>query len=158
MCRQHYTIVFLSCLALCGLAIVFGAQLQGQQPKEGEKQRPGKNWEFPDAVHHRGGKVGKLFASDYATPKPFDEVWTYYAKKIGYTKPYEPNLTYGGGAGQHEIQILNSTNDPAMAKARRPSAKSATLVRRGAGAGITVFISRATDEDKTYITLIVDGS
>lgn len=154
MIRQHYPIVFLSWLAICGVAIVFAPQLQGQQA---DKPGPVKDWEFPGAEHHRGAKVGKVFASDYATSKPFDEVWTHYAKKIGYTKAYEPNLTYAGGAGEYEIQILNSTNDPAVAKARRPSAKSATLIRRGAGGGITVFISRAADEDKTYITLIVEG-
>jgi hypothetical protein len=85
MFRQRYSVMSLSFLAVCGLAIVFAAQLQGQQPKGGEKPGPVKDWEFPDAEHHRGGNVGKVFASDYATSKPFDEVWTYYAKKIGYT-------------------------------------------------------------------------
>ena len=147
----------LSYLVVCGLAIIFAAQLQGQQPKEAEKRGPVKDWEFPAAEFHRGGNAGNVFASDYATPTPFDEVWTYYAKKIGYMGVYKPNLTHSGGAGQYEIQILNSTNDPAVARARRPSAKSATLIRRGAGEGITVFISRAADEDRTYITLIVEG-
>jgi hypothetical protein len=97
-----------------------------------------------------------LVAADYATAKPFEEVWAYYAKKIGYAEEYKPNLTHAGGAGQHLIMILNSTNDPAVAQARRPSAKSATLIRRGADGNVTVFISRAKDEGKTYFTLIVE--
>ena len=124
-----------------------------------------KEWEFPDAEHLRGGSVGEVFAAaDYATSKPFEEVWTYYAKKVGYEQEYKANLTYGAStfsfgsdSRQYQIQILNSTNEPGFAKGRRPSAKSATLMRRGAGGNVTVFISRAKDEDKTYFTLIVEG-
>jgi len=142
MFRRHCSIAILSCLAVCGL-------VQGQQPKVL------KEWEFPAAENHRGTSLGKVFVSDHGASKPFEEVWTHYAKKIGYTKKYEPNLTHSGGAGQYEIQILNSTNDPGVT--RRPSTKSATLIRRGGGESITVFMSRAKDEEKTYITLIVEG-
>src|SRR5258706_3984976 len=104
-----------------------------------------KKWEFPEAEQLRGGKVGDVFSADYGTSKSFEEVWTYYAKKVGYKQEYQPNLTHGesvgsNDGGEYQIQILNSTNDPAIAKARRPTAKSATLMRRGAGRNVTVFI------------------
>jgi hypothetical protein len=144
-------------MVVCGLGIAFAGPLRFQPAKAAEKGGQLNEWEFPDAESHRTGNPGNgLVAADYATSKPFEEVWAYYAKKIGYKKGYKPNLTHGGGAGQHLIQILNSTNDPAVAKARRPSAKSATLIRRGAGGNVTIFISRAKDEDKTYFTLIVE--
>jgi len=146
----------LVCLAVCGLTIAFAAHLRGQQLKETEKLSPLKDWEFPDAKHHRGGNVGSVFASDYSSPKTFDEVWTFYAKKIGYAEEYKPNLSFGGSSDRYSIQILNSTNDSAVAVSKRPSAKSATLLRRGAGESVTVFLSRAADEDKTYITLVVE--
>ena len=108
------------------------------------------------------GRLGRSVASaDYATSKPFKEVWTYYAKKLGYKDEYRTNLTYGksssGGAGNYQIQILNSSDVPAARRVRRLNAKSATLIRRGVGGNVTIFISRAKDEDKTYFTLIVEG-
>jgi hypothetical protein len=68
----------------------------------------------------------------------------------------QTHLTYSEGAGRQEIINLNSTNDPVVAKAMRPTAKSATLIRRGAGRSVTVFISRAKDENKTYFALIIE--
>jgi hypothetical protein len=112
---------------------------------------------FPDAESQRtGSPENGLVAADYATSKPFEEVWAYYAKKIGYEKEYKPNLAHGGGSGGHLIQILNSTNSPAGAKESRPTTKSATLIQRGEGGNVTIFISRAKDEDKTYFTVIVE--
>jgi hypothetical protein len=145
-------------MVVCGLGIAFAGSLRFQPANAGEKGGQLKDWEFPDAESHRSVRFPqeKVLAGDYATSKPFKEVWTYYAKKIGYKKDYEPNLACSGGDGQNEFVILNSTNDPAVAKARRPSATSATLIRRGPGGNVTVFISRAKDEDKTYFTLIVE--
>jgi len=136
-------------------AIAYAGQLRTQPAKTEE-------WEFPDADQLRDGNLGEVFAADYATSKPFEDVWTYYAKKFGYQQEYKPNLTYGGRSFSSDspkclIQILNSTNDPAMAKALRPSSKSATLIRRGADGNVTISISRAKDEEKTYFTLIVEG-
>ncbi len=106
-----------------------------------------EEWEFPDADHLRAGTVGGFFAADYAVSKPFEEVWTYYAKKLGYEEEYKPNLSYGGNSFSSNspgylIQILNSTNDPGVAKVHRPSTKSATLIRRHAGGTVTIVISR----------------
>jgi eukaryotic-like serine/threonine-protein kinase len=131
------------------------AQLQSQPAKTEE-------WECPGADRLRTSNVGDVFAADYVTLKPFEDVWTYYAKKLGYGQEYLPNLTYGSNSfssdsGPYRIQILNSTNDPAVAKSLRPSTKSATLIRRGAYGKVTIIISRAKDEEKTYFTLIVEG-
>jgi len=157
MVRSRYSTLVLWFMIVCGLGIAFAGQLRSQTAKAAEEGGELKEWEFPDAESHRTSSVGTVFAADYATSKPFEEVWAYYAKKIGHKQAYKPNQTYGGGAGQYQIQILNSLNDPAVAKASRPSAKSATLIRRGAGRNVTVFISHAKDEDKTYFTLIVEG-
>jgi serine/threonine protein kinase len=121
-----------------------------------------KEWEFPDAERHRNSNIGDVFAADYASSKPFEDVWIYYAKKLGFEETYNPNLTFGSNSfhsnsGQYQIQILNSTNDPAAASALRPTTKSATLIRRGTDGKVTIIISRAKDEEKTYFTLIVDG-
>jgi hypothetical protein len=161
MVRSRHNTLFLLSMVVCGLGIAFAGPLRFQPAKAAEKGGQLNEWEFPDAESHRAvGTRGNVSAADYATSKPFEEVWAYYAKKIGYKQEYQPNLTFGGtyfgGTGQYRIQILNSTNDPVVAKARRPSAKSATLIRRGAGGNVTVFVSRAKDEDKTYFTLIVE--
>lgn len=162
MIRFRYRSLLLLSLIVCGLVIALAGQLRSQPAKTAEVEGPLKEWKAPDAEYLRGGKTGEVFAADYAISKSFEEVWTYYAKRIGYKEEYKPNLTFGGAdfssdRGKYQIQILNSTNDPAVAKAMRPSAKSATLIRRGAGGNVTIFISRAKDEDKTYVTLIVDG-
>jgi hypothetical protein len=143
-------------IAVCGLGIALAGSLF--QPAEAaEKGGQLDEWKFPDAESQRtGSPENGLVAADYATSKPFEKVWAYYAKKIGYEKEYKPNLAFGGGSGGHLIQILNSTNDPAGAKESRPTTKSATLIQRGEGGNVTIFISRAKDEDKTYFTLIVE--
>jgi hypothetical protein len=166
MVRSGYFTPFLLFVAGLGLGIAFAGPLRSQPAKAPKTTAPETGgqldeWKFPDAESHRSnGKAGNVFVADYATPKPFEEVWAYYAKKIGCKEKYKPNLSFGGiyfaGTDQYQIQILNSTNDPAVAKARRPSAKSATLIRRGAGGNVTVFVSRAKDEDKTHFTLIVE--
>ena len=92
----------------------------------------------------------------------FEDVWTYYAKKLGYEQEYKPNNASGSGSFSsnspgYQIQVLNSTNDPDVASAFRPTTKSATLIRRGGYGKVTIIISRAKDEEKTYFTLIVEG-
>jgi hypothetical protein len=156
MVRSRYSILFLLFIAVCGLGVALAGSLF-QPAKAAEKGSQLNEWKFPGAESQRMGNPGNgLVAADYVTSKSFEEVWAYYAKKIGYEKEYRPNLTYGGGTGQYLIQILNSTDESAAGKARRPSTKSATLIRRGAGESVTVFVSRAKDEDKTYFTLIVE--
>jgi hypothetical protein len=132
-------------------------QLQSQSARRSQPGGPLKEWEFPDAESHRNGAVGNVHAGDYATSKSFEEVWTYYAKKMGYKGKYIPNEQFSGGTadgGSAEIMFMNSTDMTSTAS--RPKVTSSTLIRRGSGASVTVFLSRGKDEDKTYITLIVE--
>jgi hypothetical protein len=162
----YKTLIFWS-MAACGLAIAFPEQVRSQQTATAEKPSQLKEWEFPGAESHRSSTTGGVFAADYATSKPFEEVWTYYAKKLGCNQEYKPNLTHAGSSSEFgtgrkttnsTLIIHNSTNDPGAARVRRPSAKSATLLRRGTdGRNVTIFISRAKDEDKTYFTLVLEG-
>lgn len=128
------------------------------------RSQPAKpeQWEFPDAERHRANIVGDVFAADYATAKSFEDVWNYYAKKLGYEQEYRPNdqsgiTSFSSDSPGEQIQVLNSTNNPAVAKARRPTTKSSTLIRRGGYGKVTVIVSHAKDEEKTYFTLIVEG-
>ncbi|HEV3387201.1 MAG TPA: hypothetical protein VG097_20445, partial [Gemmata sp.] len=138
-----------------GYVNALAKQLETQPAKSEE-------WEFPDADRLRASNIGDVFAADYTASKPFEDVWTYYAKKLGFDQKYNSNLTFGSNSfssdsGRYQIQILNSTNDPGVASARRPTTKSATLIRRGGYGKVTIIISRAKDEEKTYFTLIVEG-
>src|SRR5262245_37547965 len=96
MFRSGYTTFMMWSMAVGGVAIVFFGRLQSQPTTTAEKPSQLKEWEFPDAESHRSGTAGGVFAADYATSKPFEEVWTYYAKKLGYKQEYKPNLSYAG--------------------------------------------------------------
>jgi eukaryotic-like serine/threonine-protein kinase len=138
---------------------LYANALRGQLRSEPAKP---EEWEFPGAERHRASIAGDVYAADYATSKPFEEVWTYYAKKLGYEHEYTQNdisgmSSFSSDSGPYHIQILNSATDPGVARAFRPITKSATLIRRGGYGKVTIIISRAKDEEKTYFTLIVDG-
>ena len=121
-----------------------------------------EEWEFPDADHLREGNHGGLFAADYATTRPFEDVWTYYAKKLGYEQEYKQNLTYGSNSfssdsSKCQVQILNSTNDPAVAKAAPPEHKVGNPHPARCRWHRHDCDFCAKDEEKTYFTLIVEG-
>ena len=160
MGRPRISMLLVCSTVVCGLVMAMAGQLQSQPTKASQAIGPPKEWEFPDAESHRRSSAGNVHAGDYATSKSFEEVWTYYAKKTGCKEKYQPNGVIAGGTAESkgaEIQILNSTDDPMVANANRPKVTTSTLIRRGSGANVTVFLSRGKDEDKTYITLIVEG-
>ena len=161
MNRSFYSTSVLLILLVGGFAIAIAGQSRFEPVKAAQKRSLLKDWEFPGAEQHRLSIVpGTVSAADYTSPKTFEDVWTYYAKKIGYNGKYEPNGQIAGGTEEAkgaEILILNSTGDPRVARSSRPKVTAATLIRRGSGANVTVFLSRGKDEDKTHITLVVEG-
>lgn len=155
MVRLRQSTLFYLVPVVGGLGIAFAVLLHFQLAKAADKVGLLKDWEFSEEVESlRKSRVGKVEAADFATSRPFEEVWTYYAKKFNYQEGYKPNHTHGGADGQSQVQILNSAP---VGGAGRPSTTSAALIRRGSGENVTVFISRAKDEDETFFTLIVEG-
>ena len=96
---------------------------------------------------------------DYTVADSFDKVWEFYAKKLGTgLKSYSPGLgTSGGGTDandEYSVTVMTSDDRPEIPKSR-PEVKCATLARHTAHATVTVFVSRAKAEDKTYFNLVV---
>jgi hypothetical protein len=90
-------------------------QLQSQPAKPEE-------WEYPGADLQRSTTVGDVYAADYSIPKPFEDVWYYYAKKLGYEKEYIPNQSTGftsfdSTMGGYQLHILNSFRNPTAVRA-----------------------------------------
>jgi hypothetical protein len=78
-------------LAAC-LALVFAGLRSG---KAGQKPESAKEvvaaWKHPDARPTSGATGAAqdfVFGETYRVPRPFKEVWQFYAKKCGYMSPF----------------------------------------------------------------------
>jgi hypothetical protein len=116
------------------------------------------DWLFPGAKLLRGITSEAFVAHDYAVTAPFAEVWEFYAKRCGHEKRWSPNSCndVASAGGQSCAYILNSLDQGGHA-AGRCKVKASTLVRYSENEAITIFISRGSEEEKTYFTLIVRG-
>jgi hypothetical protein len=110
----------------------------------------------PDA----GTFLPELYAS--STPDGLEAVWSHYAKLAGIDpKEFKPGESSGKtefafaiGAGGPSASIggaMYYTGDPT-----RPAVRSATIVAPRPGYTATVFITRARDEDRTHVTIVVE--
>src|SRR4051794_6136843 len=87
-------------------------------------------WQPPDAKSGSSTTSKTLAGTHYSTSQHLDEVWAYYAQKLGIKEKESPPVSYGssisGSGGTVEISILSTKENGAATRA-------ATLVRRTEG-------------------------
>lgn len=138
-------------LMVCAVALLGGILYAGADEKPSAAKKVAAGWKHPDAKANSGSSGsgdGTTVGETFRVPRPFAEVWQFYAKKCGYRNPlpgknatmavdgsgqcvmlYEDSTSYGGG-----VSSAFSYHDDAVAV-------SVSLVDRKDGVRVFLLVA-----------------
>ena len=107
-------------------------------------------WQYPGSKSIAGGTTSGLHSGESRTPDPYEKVWEYYAKKVGYPGAFRADALDVGS---------ECTTSPCTARAvtsaNVPGLRSATFAFKGAEGGVVVTVRRADSAALTTIQLTI---
>jgi hypothetical protein len=107
-----------------------------------------QDWAYPGAKGVASGVSDQMLASRvYVTPRPFEDVWRYYAQKVGYqsdVKKAAPPASVAPGGKNREVSVQNSF---------REDGKSSSFNISGDDGTVVIFIRRSKADKATRITI-----